>query len=132
MKRLSPDCHNQMEESKLEWDMKPGDAIIWNRWTFHRGVAAVVDDEAVDFVKRRYSVRYIPYGSKGGPFVHPSVGPGNTFDSPYYPQVWPRLKDEEIKALEHGLEADFQLSKMIPFISKMLLKKLFPSITLVS
>jgi hypothetical protein len=126
MKTLSPECHSQMEESKLEWDMQPGDAIIWNRWTFHRGVAAINPD-VEDFVKRRYSVRYMPYGSKAGPFIHPSVGPGNYFDSPYYPQVWPHLKASETKVLEKGLDADGKLSRMLPFIAKMILKKIFPS-----
>ena len=133
MKGLSPECHAKMEESKLEWDMKPGDAIIWNRWTFHRGVAAVREDvNETNFVKRRYSVRYMPYGSKAGPFVHTSVRPGSYFDSPYYPQVWPRLKESEVKALQRGLEADVPLTRvfstMLPFTMKMMMKKVLSSI----
>ena len=131
MKSLSPECHAKMEESKLEWDMKPGDAIIWDRWTFHRGVAAVIEDDT-NFLKRRYSIRYMPYGSKAGPFVHTSVRPGSYFDSPYYPQVWPRLKESEVKAFTHGLEADVTLSRvfssMLPFTIKMMMKKMISSI----
>ena len=134
MKSLSPECYAKMEESKLEWDMKPGDAIIWNRWTFHRGVAAVSDDAVSDstFLKRRYSIRYMPYGSKAGPIVHASVRPGSYFDSPYYPQVWPRLKESEVQAFKNGLEADLTLARVfssnLPFIMKMLMRKLLSSI----
>lgn len=128
MKMLSPECHARMEASKMEWDMKPGDAIIWNRWTFHRGVAAV--DENIDpdtFVKRRYSVRYTPYGSRAGPFmIHPSVGEGNLLDSsPYYPRVWPSLLEEEVAAIEHGLEADAQILRTLKLVVKLIYIKLF-------
>jgi len=134
MAAASPECYAKMEDSKLEWDMKPGDAIIWNRFTFHRGVAAVNNDaEDNNFVKRRYSIRYMPHGSKAGPMVHPSVGPGKVFDgSPYYPQVWPQLNEMETKALERGLEADMVLSRIIPMAAKLLLKKVFPSISVFS
>ena len=132
MALMSPECHSYMEASKLQWDMKPGDAIIWNRWTFHRGVAAVGNVDPDNFVKWRYSVRYTPYGSRGGPMIHPSVGAGNLFDSPFYPQVLPKLKDEEMAAIENGLEADAKLSRMLPFAAKMMLKKVFPSIKLAS
>ncbi len=133
MKTLSPECHAKMEECIMEWDMKPGDAIIWNRWTFHRGVAAVGNISEADFIKRRYSIRYMPYGSKAGPFIHPSVEPGRPFNSPYYPQVWPRLKTSDLQALQHGLEADFTLSRVIsrqlPFAFKILWRKVVASIT---
>lgn len=131
MAKLSPECYAKMEASKMEWDMKAGDAIIWNRWTFHRGVAAAVADVDPDsFVKRRYSVRYTPYGSRAGPIIHPSVGAGNLFDSPFYPKVWPKLKADEMAAIEHGLEPDAKLSRMLPFAVKLILKKFFPSIKL--
>lgn len=133
MKSLSPECYAKMEESKLEWDMKPGDAIIWNRWTFHRGVAAVSEVVSdANSLKRRYSIRYMPYGSKAGPIVHASVRPGSSFDSPYYPQVWPQLKESEVQALKHGLEADVTLTKlfssMLPFTIKMMMRKFLSSI----
>jgi hypothetical protein len=129
---ISPECNAQMEASKMEWDMKEGDAIIWNRWSFHRGVPATANVDPDTFVKRRYSVRYTPYGSRAGPMIHSSVGAGNLFDSPFYPRVWPKLKEEELAALENGLESDAKLSKIFPFAAKMILKKIFPSIKLLS
>jgi len=129
MLSLSPECYSRMEASKLQWDMKPGDAIIWNRWTFHRGVASTVQPVNPEtFVKWRYSVRYTPYGSKGGPVIHPSVGEGNFFDSHYYPQVWPNLKAGEMEAISRGLEADTKLTRMPFYLGKLIWKKLIESI----
>ncbi|KAL3898087.1 MAG: hypothetical protein SGARI_006762, partial [Bacillariaceae sp.] len=63
MPEKSPQCQAKMETSKMEFDMRPGDAIVWDRYTFHRGVGGT-DKLPEDAVKQRYSVRYIPEGSK--------------------------------------------------------------------
>ena len=103
-----PECHKKFEQNKVQWDMNPGDAVLWDRWTFHRGVPAV--DPSSRLNKIRYSVRYIPQEAKAKGFVHYSVPEGSEFQSPYYPQVWPSLLAEEVKALEHGLENDASIS----------------------
>ena len=52
------------------------------------------------------------------------VEPGQTFDSPFYPQVWPNLLESEQQALENGLEADAKLSSTLYFVVKILSRKL--------
>lgn len=123
----SPECHAKLEASKSEWDLKPGDAIIWDRWTFHRGVPSVSQDVDDINVKRRYSVRYIPYGAKALGGLHPSIEEGKPFDSPFYPQVWPSLVDSEMQALEYGLEPDLKLANLAFKIAKYKLKALLTS-----
>ena len=125
MEEKSPDCQAKMEASKLEFDMAPGDAIIWDRWTFHRGVAAT-DTSAQIGTKQRYSVRYIPFGAKAFGAVHKSVKVGEVFDSPYYPQVWPHLLESEMKALEHGLDQDLTILQVFQYISRRFAKKVAP------
>ena len=111
MQSSSPECHSKLEESKLQWDLKPGDAILWDRWTFHRGVPSIDDASSrnEDVHKRRYSVRYIPENARSFGALHPSVQQGQPFDSPYYPQVWPNLLEKEQAAMQFGLEPDIQI-----------------------
>ena len=111
--------------------MEPGDAVIWDRWTFHRGVpsttatttSATTDVEEEDnnnqnekkqtngnVDKLRYSVRYVPSNAIAKGFVHYSVTGGSEFDSHHYPQVWPNLIPREIEALRHRLDSDVAIS----------------------
>ena len=105
METASPECHAKLEAIKLQWDMKPGDAVLWNRWSFHRTVVGT-SKAGQQTQQRRYSVRYMPANAKAMGAVHYSVSQGGPFDSPYYPQVYPKLVDHEIQALQHGLEGD--------------------------
>lgn len=125
MAKLSPECHAKMEASKLEFDMAPGDALVWDRWTFHRGVAGT-DAMPRDAIKQRYSVRYVPHGATAFGAVHRSVGQGEVFESPYYPQVWPELIESEMKALERGLDQDITLLGVVQFRSKRFAKRVAP------
>jgi Phytanoyl-CoA dioxygenase (PhyH) len=136
MEEKSPECQVKMEASMFHVDMNPGDALIWDRYTFHRGVPATDeyprrhDDhngQHGDVVaKMRYSVRYIPFGAKANGAVHSSVKQGEVFDSPYYPQVWPSLLSHEMKAIENGLDQDIKLSTAISFLAKIMAKKYMP------
>jgi Phytanoyl-CoA dioxygenase (PhyH) len=117
MPEKSPECHAKMEATKMQFDMRPGDAIIWDRFTFHRGVAGT-DLLSVDDIKQRYSVRYMPKSSKAFGAVHSSVEQLGEFDSAYYPQVWPNLLESEMKALEHGLDSDITLVSAVSFLLK--------------
>ncbi|KAG7350568.1 phytanoyl-CoA dioxygenase family protein [Nitzschia inconspicua] len=121
MTEISPSCHAKMEAAKIQMDMRPGDAIIWDRFTFHRGVAGT-DLLPNDVIKQRYSVRYIPKESRTFGLVHSSVEQLAPFDSPYYPQVWPKLLDSEMEALERGLDSDITLISAISFQSKRMMK----------
>ncbi|KAL3894100.1 MAG: hypothetical protein SGARI_007846 [Bacillariaceae sp.] len=123
MPEKSPECHAKMEACKMEMDMQPGDAIVWDRYTFHRGVGGT-DKLAEDAVKQRYSVRFIPEGSKAMGAVHASVAQNEEFDSPYYPQVWPEVLPLEMEALKKGLDSDITLKGALSFMAKRSLQKL--------
>jgi hypothetical protein len=123
MPEKSPQCHAKMEATKMEFDMQPGDAIIWDRYTFHRGVAGT-GLLPTDAIKQRYSVRYMPRGSKAFGAVHSSVEQLSEFDSPYYPQVWPNLLESEMTALEHGLDSDITLVSALSFLIKRMARRL--------
>jgi hypothetical protein len=90
--------------------MEPGDAIVWDRWAFHRSVpfkatanatatestatASDIDSAAAasGALKLRYSIRYIPSTAKAAGAglytgLHESVTVGQPFTSPHNPQV---------------------------------------------
>ena len=116
--------------------MAPGDAVIWDRWTFHRGVPSTTTTTSATTVvlavveegedssssntnkkqtngivdQLRYSVRYVPSNAIAKGFVHYSVTGGSEFDSHHYPQVWPNLIPREIEALRHRLDSDVAIS----------------------
>mmetsp|Transcript_4296 Transcript_4296/g.11909 ORF Transcript_4296/g.11909 Transcript_4296/m.11909 type:complete len:244 (+) Transcript_4296:335-1066(+) len=88
--RLSPECNAYMEDRKLVYDMKPGDALISSRYSFHRGVAHDEDD-----AKIRFTLRYEPAGARlAGPFCGT---PGVALEDAgfRFPQVWPRARPTE-------------------------------------
>mmetsp|Transcript_30216 Transcript_30216/g.73484 ORF Transcript_30216/g.73484 Transcript_30216/m.73484 type:complete len:424 (+) Transcript_30216:169-1440(+) len=139
MEEKSPECQVKMDASKMEFDMDPGDALIWDRYTFHRGIPATdkypkttTNDDGSDDVKqapvskKRYSVRYIPFGATAKGAVHSSVRQGEVFESPYYPQVWPKVLADEMKALENGLDQDLTLSSAIRTLARIFTKKYLP------
>ena len=119
MEKLSPSCHQKMLKSSLVPDMEPGDALIWDRWTFHRSepFASIVPE-----VKYRYTIRYVPEASTALGMLHKSVQAGERFHGPYYPQVWPSPLQEELDAINAGIGADYELSFKSSIL--MLLRKL--------
>lgn len=135
MEDISPnDCHAKMERSKLTYDMKAGDALIWDRWTFHKGLPTTTtttsnnnsdnqEQQQKPEGKRRYSVRYVPNDATASGVVHSSVEQGKALESPYYPQVWPTVIDSEIQSIERGLEEDVSLSGVVTFIKKKVIQK---------
>ena len=102
-----------MLEASTVFDMEPGDALIWDRWTFHRtepfhiqgsDESAVQEDgEGGVRHKMRYTIRYIPGTAKASGFLHEPQKKGEVFNTPYYPQVWPKAIKSEIKAIRKGL-----------------------------
>ena len=118
MSELSPDCDAKLNEISVIYDMKPGDAILWDRWTFHRQepFKTVVDNEH----KLRYTVRYAPSDARAAAngLLHASVQPGKPFDTPYHPQVWPAALEHELKAIHQGLGSDFSVSKLASLLKE--------------
>jgi Phytanoyl-CoA dioxygenase (PhyH) len=130
METLAPDCYATMERAKIQWQVQPGDAIVWDRWTYHRTdpiVAAKVEgpdsnasgSSSTKTTLSRYSIRYVPATATALGLLHWSVPPNGTFvGSPYYPQVWPTLLETETKALARGLDGDISVFLLMRLIAK--------------
>jgi len=105
MEQQSPECHEKMLEASVVFDMEPGDALIWDRWTFHRSepFAETTAEDDKEY-RLRYTIRYVPGTAKASGVHHPSQPTGEIFDSPYYPRVWPTAAKSEIKAIQWGLD----------------------------
>lgn len=129
MHELSPSCHNAMMAASVVYDMHPGDALIWDRWTFHRSEPFITTTTTTttnsandDTPKLRYTIRYVPGTATALGMLHESVQSGERFHGPYYPQVWPTAVKEEVDAIRKGIEGDFALSPR--FLVQMLARKL--------
>lgn len=65
MAQLAPDIHEKFESIKKTFNMEPGDAIIHDRWCFHRSdpfhKVLKSDDSAI---LSRYSIRYMPENAR--------------------------------------------------------------------
>jgi len=124
MHELSPECDEKLMQASVVYEMNPGDALLWDRSTFHRTEPFHVES---DSHKLRYTIRYIPGHATAEGILHPSVENGQKFDSPYYPQVWPAALESEVDAIRQGLEADVQVFRFIEKVAKRKLAKLFAS-----
>jgi len=119
METLSPPCYQRLLAASVVYDMEPGDALLWDRWTFHRSEPFVEEDRmhggssssSSSKHKLRYTIRYVPDTAVAEGAVHPSVPQGARLSgSPYYPQVWPTYVREEVDAIREGIEADMALT----------------------
>lgn len=105
METLAPDVHKKLEAMRVVYDMEPGDAIIHDRWLFHRS-----DDykkkEAADVILNRYSIRYMSENAraydngydpvyKDEKYVGKNGHPLKSFGG-YFPQVFPSTIASEI------------------------------------
>ena len=127
MESLSPECQQKMMESSMLYDMEPGDALIWDRWTFHRSEPFHnVPSEGEDIYKLRYTIRYVPGSAVASGMVHKSQDQGVLFDGPYYPKVWPDFVKQEIDSIRNGLgpDMDFSFSKVLQMTQKKVSKKI--------
>eukprot|EP00985_Skeletonema_marinoi_P021577 scaffold13312_cov109-Skeletonema_marinoi.AAC.2 len=121
IKTSAPHLYEKLEENKIVYDIKKGDVIFHDRWLFHRTVTVaeyekqLMNDlgeslklERSDKIFRRYSIRYSPGSARVPPGygVEPSVlynaaNANRTLDEivesdgPWYPEVWPRLKEND-------------------------------------
>jgi Phytanoyl-CoA dioxygenase (PhyH) len=110
MEQLSPTCHEQMMAASVVYDMEAGDALIWDRWTFHRSEPFVVES---DTHKLRYTIRYVPGTARAQGMVHETQKVGDVFNSPSYPQVWPSAIESEVDAIRQGIGSDFVVSPVM-------------------
>lgn len=105
LETLEPDCHERMEGLKRVYDLQPGDAILHDRYVFHRAdpFVDVVEGKKAG-VKQRISLRYVPddatFFDKNGQERAVEVKDLATGDAlkkggEYYPQVWPDSVPEE-------------------------------------
>jgi len=125
LKTSAPHLHRRMEDTKRIYPVRRGDVIFHTRWLFHRTVPynktftetnkREKDDRKAP-IFRRYSLRYGPgtavippgYGTELSVLWDETNG-GRTADQvchrpdgdidPWYPQVWPSVSEEEVRAL---------------------------------
>lgn len=119
IKTSAPHLYEELNSNMIVYDLKKGDVIFHDRWLFHRTVTAAEYEsqlknelgesfqlEQSDKIFRRYSIRYSPGSARVPPGygVEPSVlynsdNANRTLneiaeiDGPWYPEVWPLLKD---------------------------------------
>lgn len=106
LEQLAPDCHEQMEKIKAVYDLQPGDAIIHDRYIFHRPEAFLDPIKGKKAgTKQRISLRYVPADAtffnnqfteavlieEKGMATGDSVSKG----AEYFPQTWPNRLPEE-------------------------------------
>mmetsp|Transcript_37902 Transcript_37902/g.77342 ORF Transcript_37902/g.77342 Transcript_37902/m.77342 type:complete len:362 (-) Transcript_37902:142-1227(-) len=105
LESLRPDCHQKMEKLKQVYDLQPGDAIIHDRYVFHRADAFVdpIQRKRAN-TKHRISLRYVPadatfykFGDNERAVQEKDMVTGDELSKggEYYPQVWPDSLPEE-------------------------------------
>jgi hypothetical protein len=100
---LAPELRQRLYAASTTFDMEPGDALIWDRWTFHASEPFIV---ATEEQKLRYTIRYVPASAKAdaSPALHSSQKAGECFQGGYYPQVWPTILQSEVDERQNGLD----------------------------
>ena len=110
MAGLSPECQAKLERSKALHDMEPGDALVAQRYCFHRSEPFA--ESAADHPTRlAYSVRYESADAKlfDNTFEAALKAKGLKDGEPvaragaFYPQVWPRSRPLERLVVRLGL-----------------------------
>lgn len=143
METLSPEMHMKLEKLKRTYDMEPGDALIHDRWLFHRS-DPVQESRTDSSPLHRYSIRYMPedallhdrqqgeaaYRDRNIVKLRSIKKDGSLSELPlkamgaWYPQVFPEVLAEEIKvAKSFKYEKDFTAAKLLSFLFAMLTKR---------
>jgi len=104
LESLAPDLHDKMEKLKTIYDLEPGDAIIHDRYIFHRAheFADHVEGKKAG-VKLRISLRYVSDDAiffnntvdRAIEVKNLSTGDLISKGGEYYPQTWPNSLLEE-------------------------------------
>ena len=140
--KAAPNLSGQIDRSMHVFDFQRGDVLIHTRWLFHRSVpldkAGAKHYESIKQkpVVRRYSIRYEVGDARllQGFIIEPSVvlkqeNAGKTLDeisandSPWYPQCWPEINEQEMARLHEIVEE--QLPAFEP-LKQELLRKVLP------
>lgn len=132
--KVDPPCHDYIERSKRVYDLQPGDAIIHDRYIFHKTESfnEGIIDHGKGETKNRISIRYMPsdatFFNSGAGFD----GAANEKDlktgdplwkgGEYFPQVWPCQLEAEAKASPKRDVNPFGPSFLIRIAKKLLWK----------
>mmetsp|Transcript_33905 Transcript_33905/g.99913 ORF Transcript_33905/g.99913 Transcript_33905/m.99913 type:complete len:234 (-) Transcript_33905:67-768(-) len=129
LETLRPDCHDKMETLQQVYDLQPGDAIIHDRYIFHRAQQFTDPVEGRKAgTKHRISLRYVPADATFYNFANNeraveskqlSTGDPISKGGEYYPQCWPYSLPEERSQKVKGDHDLFSLQSVF----KMLLRK---------
>mmetsp|Transcript_5109 Transcript_5109/g.7540 ORF Transcript_5109/g.7540 Transcript_5109/m.7540 type:complete len:273 (+) Transcript_5109:1037-1855(+) len=143
MEQLSPEYHEKFERMKRTFDMEPGDAIIHDRYVFHRTDQFKKEKRTFGFgfmkrSKLRISLRYMPSkatvfvfdaGVQDVGFVEKNMKTGDAVEKggEYFPQVWPTSlkKEREVKVKEEEIRATW--ARLISFVKAKTNKKRIPA-----
>jgi hypothetical protein len=120
LEELDPECNSQMDELKRVYDLQPGDAIVHDRYLFHKPDRFKIDDGDDDddekksknknkkIVKQRISLRYMPSDATffdngmniDGAHQQKKLVTGDPLwkAGEYFPQTWPYALEEETNA----------------------------------
>lgn len=138
---LEPDSHAHMERIKKVYDLQPGDAIVHDRYLFHKtdefkDVGGDNDDRGNDTegaTKQRISLRYMPsdatYFRKETSFDAAAAQKDLETGDPiwkageYFPQAWPCELEEELNKYTK-LDENFAGAKTLAaFVSSVIKRK---------
>lgn len=119
---LAPEWHNWMEARSVEYDMAPGDALLLDRFTFHRS-SPFKTPQPSGTRALRLSIRYAPAAARlvdNG--IEPALRPDQRVErargatsgdalerfGAWYPQVYPAPRVDECAEVARGrVAADF-------------------------
>lgn len=110
--KLEPTCQEYMEKIKHVYDLQPGDAIVHDRYIFHRPdpfkASAGDDSKNEEITKQRVTLRYMPSdatcfnngNSIDGAAKYKNLKTGDPLwkAGEYFPQAWPNRLEAEAKA----------------------------------
>ena len=93
LKRIDKVMFNRFDSIKLQWDMQPGDAIIHDRWCFHRADNFQIKHNVIvdNLVLHRYSIRYMPEYAKIVHLTDPSMAGKHGHELKMHPDIFPRV-----------------------------------------
>jgi hypothetical protein len=127
LQKLAPDCHERMEKLKMVHDLEAGDAIIHDRYVFHRAEPFVDPIKSKTAgTKQRVSLRYVPADAtffdnkmnvdrvikqKGLSTGDPVSKAGE-----YFPQTWPNRLPEEKRRKAMIDQNPFTLKKIFKMV----------------
>lgn len=133
--KLEPTCHDYMEKMKRVYDLQPGDAIIHDRYLFHRSdhFREGLGGDTKQVTKQRISLRYMPsdatYFNDGrgldAATIHKNLQTGDPLwkGGEYFPQAWPFEMENEARAAPKPDSTVFNTQFLVGFGKALLFRK---------